>query len=273
MRLHLTIRPVKRQAEIPLNYNYYLSTAIYRWIEMSSPEYSTFLHEHGFRPEGMVRRFKHFCFSQLMVPERTIRGDRMLIRSPLITWQVGMPVEQSLQHLVMGIFARQEFYIEREENRFAIEQVEVLPEPPWTSPMRFRMISPTTASVPVEHNGKLTHRYLLPGDPELPDALSANIVNKYRSLCRSDLVNAGRNEIPTDGLQLRCVPDEEFIAQRGGPKKISKLITIREGHKDETHIRGFLCPVTLEGDLELIKLAYESGLGEKNSMGFGMLAP
>lgn len=32
-----------------------------------------------------------------------------------------------------------------------------------------------------------------------------------------------------------------------------------------------MCPITIEGNPELIKLAYESGLGEKNSMGFGML--
>jgi CRISPR-associated endoribonuclease Cas6 len=32
-----------------------------------------------------------------------------------------------------------------------------------------------------------------------------------------------------------------------------------------------MCPITIEGNPELIRLAYESGLGEKNSMGFGML--
>ncbi|HWP81826.1 MAG TPA: CRISPR-associated endoribonuclease Cas6 [Bacteroidota bacterium] len=262
MRLRLTIRPLNPCAEIPLSYNYYLSSAIYRWIEASSPEYSRFLHGQGFQPEGMARRFKHFCFSQLIVPQRTIKGSRLLIRSPLITWYVGMPVEQSLQHLVTGIFARQEFYIEGEENRFAIEQVEVLPEPAWTSPMRFRMLSPLTVSVPEQRNGKLVARYLFADDPELSEALRSNIINKYNSLRRSDWQS---------DLHFHCTLDQNFISQRGGAAKISKLITIREGHKDETRIRGFLCPVTLEGDVELIRLAYESGLGEKNSMGFGML--
>jgi len=40
---------------------------------------------------------------------------------------------------------------------------------------------------------------------------------------------------------------------------------------EETKVRGFRCPVTLEGSVELIKLSYDSGLGEKGSMGFGML--
>ncbi|MBI4810670.1 MAG: CRISPR-associated endoribonuclease Cas6, partial [Ignavibacteriales bacterium] len=52
---------------------------------------------------------------------------------------------------------------------------------------------------------------------------------------------------------------------------ISKLITIKEGHKEETRVRGFMCPITIEGNPELIKLAYECGLGEKGSLGFGMI--
>jgi len=68
-----------------------------------------------------------------------------------------------------------------------------------------------------------------------------------------------------------CRLDQNFIADRGGPDKITKLITIREGREGETKVRGFMCPVTIEGDERLIRLAYESGLGEKNSMGFGMI--
>jgi CRISPR-associated endoribonuclease Cas6 len=52
---------------------------------------------------------------------------------------------------------------------------------------------------------------------------------------------------------------------------ISKLITIKQGREDETKVRGFMCPLKIEGNPALIALAYESGLGEKNSLGFGML--
>jgi CRISPR-associated endoribonuclease Cas6 len=34
---------------------------------------------------------------------------------------------------------------------------------------------------------------------------------------------------------------------------------------------GFMCPFILEGNTELIRLAYESGLGETNAMGFGVM--
>lgn len=74
MRLKLTILPLQPETDIPLNYNDYLSSAIYRWIEMSSPEYSAVLHNRGFSPDGVARRFKHFCFSQLAVPQRTVES-------------------------------------------------------------------------------------------------------------------------------------------------------------------------------------------------------
>jgi CRISPR/Cas system endoribonuclease Cas6 (RAMP superfamily) len=40
MRLRLTLRPAHRDCTVSLNYAYYLSAAIYRWIEASSPEYA-----------------------------------------------------------------------------------------------------------------------------------------------------------------------------------------------------------------------------------------
>ena len=202
-----------------------------------------------------------------MVPRRTIMDGRMRIESPTFEWYVGMPVEATLQHLVVGMFEKREFYIEREENRFVIEQVETLPEPNWDRRMKFRLLSPLTSSVTVEREGRLMPHYLRADDPRLSDALRANIINKYRSLfCRSDCQSDQLSD-----TAFNCVLDEKFIADRGGPQKISKLITVKQGRPDETRVRGFMCPITIEGNPELIKLAYESGLGEKNSMGFGML--
>lgn len=263
MRLRLTLVAAKREGSFTLNYAYYLSSAIYSWIEQSSPEYSAFLHQKGYSPEGLHRRFKHFCFSQLVVPDRRIDGGRLHFRSPEMIWYVGMPVDATVQHLVTGMFEKRGFFIEREDNRFLIEQIEVLPEPEWKSSMTFRLLSPVTVSVPEQRNGRLVPRYLRVNDPLLSEALRTNIVNKYRSLY-------GENG-PEGAQPFQCAFDQHFIASRGGPERVSKLITIKEGRTDETKVRGFLCPVNIEGDIDLIKLAYDSGLGEKNSMGFGMI--
>lgn len=261
MRFRLTIIPSKRECTISFNYQYYLSSAIYQWLEKSSPFYSTFLHDHGYSVEGTSKKFKHFCFSQLIIPKRKIYGSLIKIISPEIHWLISMPVEESLKHLVIGIFEKQKFYVEKEENTFTVIQVEVVPSPQWQERMNFRMISPLTVSVPEERNGKFIPHYLRPFDERLNDTLRKNILNKYKSL----------NGTLPENTNFDCYLDEKFILDRGGPEKISKLITVKEGKGGETKVRGFMCPITIEGNPELIKLAYESGLGEKGSMGFGML--
>jgi len=270
MRIKLTIKPKNRNAIIPFNYNYYLSTAIYRWIEKSSPEYSKFLHESGFSLEGTNRRFKHFCFSNLIVPQRKVINSNLMILSDRIEWYVGIPIDETLKHFVIGIFEKQEFYIERKDNIFFINMVEALPEPEWKSKMKFRMISPLTISVPEERNGKFIPHYLRPDDSRLNDALRKNIINKFLSLNDKNSHQSG-NSIYKERLEFSCMLDDKFIQDRGGAEKISKLITIKENQTSETKVRGFMCPITLEGNIELIKLAYDSGLGEKGSLGFGMI--
>ncbi|MGV8072709.1 CRISPR-associated endoribonuclease Cas6 [Methanobrevibacter sp.] len=38
-----------------------------------------------------------------------------------------------------------------------------------------------------------------------------------------------------------------------------------------THHRAYMMDLILEGDLDLIEFAYDVVIGEKNSMGFGMV--
>lgn len=263
MRLLVRVRPLREGITLSFGYQYWLSSVIYKWIEQSSPSYSEFLHTHGFSPDGLVRRFKHFCFSQLLVENREVDKNRQKLKilSPVVSWYISMPVDETLKHIVVGIFEKQEFYIDRAYNRFAVERVEILPEPLWERKMKFTMLSPVTVSVPKERNGKLIPEYLRANDARLSDALRSNIINKYLSLYKKELQDD----------EFKCLLDDVYIEKRGGYEKVSKLVVIKEGAPDETKVKGIMCPLTIEGNPELIKLAYESGLGEKNSLGFGMI--
>lgn len=173
-----------------------------------------------------------------------------------------MPVDTSLEHLIIGMFERRQFYIEREENRFIVEHIKTMPLPQWHRRMKFSLLSPLTVSTMKEYHGRLQTHYLFPDDPRLSELLRSNIINKYVSLYDHE---------PED-TSFNCRLDEEYIRRKKATgKRITTLITIKEGHSEETRVRGFMCPLTLEGNPELIALAYESGLGEKNSMGFGMM--
>jgi CRISPR-associated endoribonuclease Cas6 len=48
-------------------------------------------------------------------------------------------------------------------------------------------------------------------------------------------------------------------------------VTIKAGTLQETKVRGFMCKLDLRCPKELMQIAYECGLGEANSQGFGCL--
>ncbi|MFH0988530.1 MAG: CRISPR-associated endoribonuclease Cas6 [bacterium] len=262
MRLLLALKPLQTACTIPLNYAYYLSSAIYRWIEISSPSYERFLHEEGYLLEGTLRRFKHFCFSQLFIEHSRIAGQEIFINGSAMHWYISMPVEKSLQHLVIGMFESREFYIGNKVNRFAIHSVASVSDPQWQRGMKFKLLSPVTVSTMKEHNGKLQPHYLLPDDGRLGELLRSNIINKYISLYGEE----------PDDTEFTCTLDQRYIERKqAAGKRITTLTTIKQGLPEETRVRGFMCPLTIEGNPGLIRLAYESGLGEKGSMGFGMM--
>ncbi|MBR4897559.1 MAG: hypothetical protein IKZ48_02055 [Prevotella sp.] len=52
----------------------------------------------------------------------------------------------------------------------------------------------------------------------------------------------------------------------------SALVRIKAGTPNETRVRGYRLHFKIDLPEELMQIAYESGLGEKGSMGFGMIA-
>ena len=64
MRIRLTLRPQEKKCIIPLNYQYYLSAAIYNILADASPEYAGFLHNRGYVPK-QGKPMKLFTFSRL----------------------------------------------------------------------------------------------------------------------------------------------------------------------------------------------------------------
>ena len=73
MRIKITC-DIGEGISLPINYNYFLASAIYRFLRESDPEYADFLHQEGYELEN--RRFKLFTFSQLMAKRREIRASR-----------------------------------------------------------------------------------------------------------------------------------------------------------------------------------------------------
>lgn len=268
MRLKLSLSS-KKPIRLPFNYQHFLTAVIYRLIARASAEHAQWLHDRGYGDEKKL--FKHFTFSKLISDRKPAIQGRDLLFPAHITWLVSMAVPVTLQNFVMGLFEQQEFWLESPDKIFRIESVETLPDPVFADRMKFITLSPIFVKKPysviTDGQPKLKAEHLLPDHPEFSQILRKNLVNKYLSLEYSD--NSANENF--DSLPFEFIADEGYIARRGGFSKISKLITLYEGKPEETKNRAFECPFFLRGHPQLIQLAYDSGLGHDNAMGFGMI--
>lgn len=263
MRIKLTMRASTISSMMPINYQYYLSATIYKILGTSSPEYAKFLHNHGYiGPDKKPRKL--FTFSHLFFQPKTKPVGNLLPVSPKshATLFISSPMLQDfVQHFVMGLFSDQKIEITSQNTKitFHIEQVETIAEPKFSSETKFIALSPIVLTTQKDSKkGRITY-YYRPLDKKLPEAVRKSLISKHQT---------AYSRSPED-QNLKFEIDREYIKHRGGPEKVSKLIKLREGFPEETKVKSFLAPFTLTGSTELMKTAWECGLGDKTSMGFG----
>jgi len=254
MRIKLTLYSPEKGQLIPINYQYALSSFIYRTIERSDNGYSRWLHEHGFASGN--KKFKFFTFSLLNIPQREIIGDRIKILCDRIELTISMLSEKSIEHFIIGMFENQEANIR--DSRFKVKFIEQVPQPKFSERMRFKTLSPIVLSRKNEQG----EEYLGPDDPEYFEYLKRNLEEKYIAHCLATNTPVGQTF-----LSVGDEPQVSGFKLLNGRR--SKLITIKEGRPDQTRVRGFDFSFELEADPEFMRLGYECGFGKLNSLGFG----
>lgn len=251
MRIRVQLKAQHLPLRLPLNYNYHLTALIYHLLSSSSRDYSTFLHDEGYQVAG--KHFKLFTFSQLRFRRFRLAPPEIIALEPQVNWQITSPVQQFIQHLADGLLSLGKLQIAGAS--LQVERVEALAPPRFSPQMKLTCLSPLVASTGgFMRAGKLMAHYYRYDEPGLSEALRANLLRKHA------LLHGAWPTYPDLTLKF----DQDYIARKGG--KVCKLIDFKG-----TKIKGILAPFTIEGSPELIALGYEAGLGEKNSMGFGMV--
>jgi CRISPR-associated endoribonuclease Cas6 len=256
MRIKLTLRAVNEKTSIPLNYNHAVSAMIYKTVAESSPEFAEELHERGFMSEN--RQFKLFTFSRIETKAAFVdrSASRIVLNNPYVNLQVSSPVAEFLNNFVRGLFARQSFRIDKAE--FVLADSETLDEPEFSEEMHFRALSPITEAV---RNKENKIEYLTPKD-DWSELITRNLRRKYEAFYGVSLRNA----------DVELIWDKNYFADERNYKRAAKLIALpnKNNPREPIKVRGWLAPFTLRGNVALIKLGFETGFGNKNSMGFGM---
>ena len=247
MRIKITC-DIGEGIRLPINYNYFLTGVIYQFLKESDPEYAHFLHQDGYEVED--RRFKLFTFSQLMA-KREIQDDQIHFRSPL-TWCVSSSQEQFLANFAAALMETGILQIER--HRLRVQNVEVLPPPRFGPQMTFRCLSPITMSTKRERDDRLSTHYCLPDDPQFSELVRQNLIRKYEAVYQH----------PPQEKSFAMTFDQAYINKKRG--RVTRLVDFKG-----TKIRSVNSLFHVIGAPELIRIGYECGFGDKNSMGFGMV--
>lgn len=258
MRIKLILNIVGEEAIIPINYQYYISSFIYKCINSADNQFSEWLHDKGFTAGN--KTFKLFTFSNLYIPEREIKGSFIKIKSKKIELIISMISEKIYDNLIIGMFRNQTFNLNHREINisFPIQSVEMMPEPEFSDTMKFRAITPIVISKKSEYMGKESEIYMNPLEKDYTYYFKKNLEDKYIAYSANS------------DKQFIEYPIEEIKIARNTK---SKLITVCEGRKEETKVKGYLYDFEIKGAPEIIKFAYNAGLGKLSSLGFGCIKP
>lgn len=253
MRFKLFLNIDKRPFgnRLPFNYQYELSAVIYKILANADHAFAEWLHDNGFAADKKV--FKLFAFSRLQIPNYRIEGNFLEILSDSATWYLSFLPERSTQEFIQGIFNEQQFELGNRQARIRcrVQSIELMPSPAFSEPMSFRTLSPMCLTLKRE-NG--TDEYVAPTHPMARELILQNLLDKYKAFTGNDFPEK----------------DVAFDFKVTG-KPRSSLITIKADTPQESKIRAFGCNFQLTAPVELMKIAYDGGLGSKNSQGFGMM--
>lgn len=253
MRIKLSLQVISchGKKEIPINYQYPLQCVVYNILSKSDVEFTTHLHDLGYQHADGGKIFKLFTFSNLIVPSPGIAIDkqreRLIIKPDMVYLYISFQPEKDTQHFIQGVFAQQSFriYDRLSELEFAIREVEVMQSLEYSPECLFNTISPVCISL---RNDRGYMDYLHPEHPLYETGILTGLLSRYRTI-------TGKEYEGEAYCRLKVLSE---------PK--STLVNIKG-----IRVRGYRYKFQIDVPEPLMQIAWESGLGEKGSMGFGMI--
>jgi len=240
MRIKITLEEINQKDIIlPIHYNYLIQSFIYNNI---SRELADFLHNKGF--EHGKRKFKMFVFSRVFSEKIKIHEDKIKFGNKVYFF-ISSPLKEFLSQFAEHLIKRSEFKIFN--NNLILREVFVLPIIEPESKIKIKMLSPLTVYSTFLKNKKKKTYYYSPYEKEFEVLIKENLKKKYESFYKEK-----RNF--------------DFKIKPLRVNKNSEKIIIYKG----TVIKGWLGTYEIESEKDIIKFAYDTGLGSKNSQGFGM---
>jgi CRISPR-associated endoribonuclease Cas6 len=254
MRIRIEVQSALGKFILPQGYNPYVQGLVNACI----PEDIKW---SGIATGTEEAHFKLFTFSQLyaksveridVAPRENADGEArvqyQLVFSSPVWFYLSSPSPEFIEALSPRLEKAHDLHLERnlvQSVRVGAARVPALPTHGVTT-WRIRTISPITA-YQSESKDSNSARYFAPEDPLFSKIILDNAVRKYYAWIQE--------KAPSDGFAITCLDHTPHLA----------IVNFKD-----TPVRGYTGRFQLTGDAKLLSFLYESGLGGKNSHGFGM---
>ena len=224
----------KQAVCLPLAYNYLVQSALYADWRSAYPD----LHGTGYMDGG--RHFRLFTFGPLTGSSRV--EDKSIVFQGLVRLEVRSPVAELMEILAEALIKRGTLRIGRYD--LPVVSLEASDALLFRSAATIEMLSPLSIheTLPDGHT-----RYYAPTEDVFPLLLAQNLESKLRAA-----------EEP--------LPSHFGCGLIGGQAK--KRVTTFKG----IYVTGYMGRFRLETDPRTMAFLYYTGLGTRNSQGFGMFS-
>ncbi len=231
--------------KLPMSYNYILQSMIYNNLP---DDFAEFLHENGFKYEK--RNFKLFTFSKILGKYEIIRenNSKYFLFTPPIFFQISSPIEDIILKFSETIVKKK--YIILANQHIDIDGIEVLFMPKIKSFHIIKVLSPIVVYSTLISSDRIKKTYYYnPFEKQFSELIKKNLLKKYKATYDKEL---------SENINFKIMPEK--VNKRNEQIIIYKKFVIK----------GWSGIYRLVGDERLISIAYDAGLGSKNSLGFGM---
>jgi len=223
------------------NYNIYLNIrkVLFNYLKKNKPKYLS----------KYKNNFPNFTFSQLMIPRRTIQPGFIKVDSNYFSIFISSVDNVFMEYLIKALYSAKAFPIFT--NNFSIRKIDIIEPPEFFSPMKFKMLSPLFLAK--RERDKIV--FLKAEDSDLNEYFVKELMENRKKYFTEKVIQSS----------IKLTVDQNYLEVR---KKTSRFFTIRN-----INYKTILVPFMLEGDIDLIKFAYDNGIGSKTYYGFGMIEP
>lgn len=241
---------------LPINYQYPLSSAIYKILRKGNAEYARFLHEKGYG-----KGFKFFTFSDLNMKFKR-EGDRMRLLNPKAEFTIAFHLPEASRTFVEGLFRSEEIVIADSASKAIFKVQSIVSKNNELNEQRDNAISqivtrPLSMIISGEKNERGNYDFLSPDDPRFVPSLLNNWRNK---------IAASYNEREANEAILMIEVEKYKNPWR------SRLVTIKSETNSETKVQGYLnFKLVLTAEKRFLDLVLNAGLGLYSAQGMGCL--